>query len=141
VGIVDKTDTVNGYSVGEKVRVTDDEGHCFKVGAVYRIVGWSLCKGLAYLLSNKDDTKQLLSFDQFEKVEEEVPPESALTTQVGGDHYLMPIQPIEFIVQNEIPYREGNAIKYICRHKKKNGKEDIKKAIHYLKMILEDYND
>ncbi len=59
--------------------------------------------------------------------------------QVGGEHYKMPIQPIEFIVKNDIPYREANAIKYITRHRKKNGREDIEKAIHYLEMILEDY--
>jgi hypothetical protein len=34
-------------------------------------------------------------------------------------------------------FAEGNAIKYICRHSKKNKAEDIKKAIHYLEMILE----
>jgi hypothetical protein len=38
-------------------------------------------------------------------------------------------------------YAEGNAIKYICRHKKKGKKKDIEKAIHYLEMILErDYD-
>jgi len=42
-------------------------------------------------------------------------------------------------VKNNIQYREGNAIKYIVRHASKNGAEDIKKAIHYLEMILEDY--
>lgn len=61
--------------------------------------------------------------------------------QVGGSHYQLPIQPIDYIVQNDIPYREGNAIKYITRHRSKNGKQDIEKAIHYLEMILEDYND
>jgi len=59
--------------------------------------------------------------------------------QIGGDHYQMPIQPIEFIVKNDIPYREANVIKYTVRHKNKNGKEDILKAIHYLEMILGDY--
>ena len=59
--------------------------------------------------------------------------------QVGGTHYQVPIQPIEYIVKNDIPYREGNVIKYVTRHKSKNGAEDIKKAIHYLEMILEDY--
>ena len=64
-----------------------------------------------------------------------------MSKQVGGSHYAsMTIQPIQFIVSNDIPYREGNAIKYICRHKNKNGKEDIQKAIHYLEMILEDYD-
>lgn len=60
--------------------------------------------------------------------------------QVGGNHYDMPIQPIQFIVKNKLGYREGNVIKYVCRHAKKNGAEDIKKAIHYLEMILEEYN-
>ena len=64
-----------------------------------------------------------------------------MTKQVGGDHYAkMKVQPIQFIVANNIPYREANAIKYICRHKNKNGIQDIEKAIHYLEMILEDYN-
>ncbi len=29
----------------------------------------------------------------------------------------MPIQPAEFINKNNIPFAEGNAIKYLCRHK------------------------
>lgn len=65
----------------------------------------------------------------------------ALERQEGGSHYEMPIQPIEFIVANEIPYREANVIKYTVRHGSKNGAEDIKKAIHYLEMILEDYDE
>jgi hypothetical protein len=31
----------------------------------------------------------------------------------------------------------GNALKYICRYKKKNGAQDIKKAIWYLTRLLE----
>ena len=38
-------------------------------------------------------------------------------------------------------FAEGNAIKYICRHKSKGKAKDIEKAIHYLEMILErDYS-
>jgi len=55
------------------------------------------------------------------------------------DHYNVPIQPVEFIVKNDLGFREGNVIKYVCRHKAKNGAEDIRKAMHYLEMILEDY--
>ena len=45
--------------------------------------------------------------------------------QVGGDHYKsMVIQPSEFINRNNIPFAEGNAIKYLCRHKQKNQKEN-----------------
>lgn len=65
----------------------------------------------------------------------------AKAKQVGGEHYLLQIQPIDFIVKNDIPFREGNVIKYVTRHRNKNGKQDIEKAIHYLQMILEDYNE
>jgi len=53
----------------------------------------------------------------------------------------MKIQPAEFINENKLLFAEGNAIKYICRHSAKGKEQDIKKAIHYLEMILErDYN-
>ena len=66
----------------------------------------------------------------------------SLEKQVGGKHYKnMKIQPAEFINENKLLFAEGNAIKYICRHSMKGKEEDIKKAIHYLEMILErDYN-
>ena len=64
----------------------------------------------------------------------------ALDKQEGGSHYKdMPIQPVEFIVANSIPYREANVIKYVARHATKNGVQDINKAIHYLEMIRDDY--
>ena len=45
------------------------------------------------------------------------------------------------INENQLLFAEGNAIKYICRHKKKGKKKDIEKAIHYLEMIIErDYS-
>ena len=57
--------------------------------------------------------------------------------QVGGQHYRdMAIQPIDYIMDNKLGYAEGNVIKYISRHKTKNGAEDIKKAIHYCQFIL-----
>ena len=44
--------------------------------------------------------------------------------QIGGSHYKdMKIQPIDYIVENEIPYREANVIKYVSRYKSKNGLE------------------
>ena len=66
----------------------------------------------------------------------------SLEKQVGGKHYRgMKIQPAEFINENKLLFAEGNAIKYICRHAIKGKEEDVKKAIHYLEMILErDYS-
>ena len=66
----------------------------------------------------------------------------SLDKQHGGSHYKkFKIQPAEFINENKLLFAEGNATKYICRHSAKGKEEDIKKAIHYLEMILErDYN-
>ena len=61
-----------------------------------------------------------------------------LKMQSGGDHYRkMRIQPIEYIQRNSIPWCEGNIIKYVSRHMNKNGIEDLKKAMHYLKVCAE----
>lgn len=68
-------------------------------------------------------------------------PFDGLDLQIGGNHYKsMDIQPLEFIVANDIGFIEGNVIKYICRHKVKNGLEDLKKARHYLDMLIENYD-
>ena len=62
----------------------------------------------------------------------------ATSKQVGGDHYaVMKIQPIEFILANELGFCEGNVIKYLCRYKRKNGLEDLKKARQYLDFLIE----
>lgn len=59
-------------------------------------------------------------------------------TQIGGDHYKKyAIQPLDYIVANDLSFLAGNAIKYITRYKDKNGAEDIRKAIHYLELLLE----
>ena len=67
----------------------------------------------------------------------------AFFKQVGGKHYkAMKIQPSIFINENNLPFAEGNAIKYICRHQDKGKKQDLLKAIHYIEMIIErDYNE
>ena len=63
--------------------------------------------------------------------------------QIGGSHYSsMVIQPSVFINKNNLPFAEGNAIKYLCRHKQKRQKQDLEKAIHYCQMAIErDYPD
>ena len=79
-------------------------------------------------MTHKDDFRGI-TYDSLEK-------------QVGGKHYKnFRIQPAQFINENKLLFAEWNAIKYICRHSFKGKEEDIKKAIHYLEMILErDYN-
>ena len=58
--------------------------------------------------------------------------------QIGGSHYqCMVIQPSEFINKNNLPFAEGNAIKYLCRHKQKGQRKDLEKAIHYCQMAID----
>ena len=58
--------------------------------------------------------------------------------QIGGQHYQkFKIQPSKFVVENELLFPEGCAIKYICRHRFKGKKEDLLKAIHFIEMMIE----
>lgn len=57
--------------------------------------------------------------------------------QVGGDHYQMSIQPFDVIDAWDLDFYEGSALKYLARHKKKNGREDLEKAIHYIELTIE----
>jgi hypothetical protein len=62
-----------------------------------------------------------------------------LKTQVGGRHYIdCPIQPIEYIVRNNLPFCEGNIVKYITRWRKKGGIQDLKKVIQYAEFLIKD---
>ena len=64
---------------------------------------------------------------------------SSFDIQHGGDHYkAMGIQPVEYMLSNpQIGYCEGNAIKYLSRWKDKGGIEDLRKARHYIDMLIE----
>jgi len=62
----------------------------------------------------------------------------ALNVQVGGEHYKKhKIQPIEFIHANNIPFIEGNIIKYIVRWRDKNGIKDLEKVKHYVDLLID----
>tara|TARA_R110002096_G_scaffold25544_4_gene79631 strand:- start:333 stop:602 length:270 start_codon:yes stop_codon:yes gene_type:complete len=66
----------------------------------------------------------------------------AIETQVGGDHYkLMKIQPLEFIMANNMSYCEANVVKYVSRWRSKNGVEDLRKARHYIDLLIEEALD
>lgn len=63
---------------------------------------------------------------------------SALNVQEGGDHYkALKIQPIEYIHANGIPFPEGSVIKYVTRWRQKNGIADLRKARHFLDLLIE----
>ena len=66
-----------------------------------------------------------------------------LIAQEGGGHYKdRGIQPLEYTMQNNLSFCEGNVVKYISRYKSKNGIEDLAKVIHYaLLASYEEYGE
>lgn len=63
---------------------------------------------------------------------------SALDHQEGGNHYkTKPIQPAEYCMANGISFMEGSVIKYVTRWRDKGGVQDLKKARHFLDMLIE----
>ena len=63
---------------------------------------------------------------------------NATATQEGGTHYKdLPIQPVEYIYQNGIGFCEGCAIKYLTRWRSKGGIEDLRKARHFIELLIE----
>jgi hypothetical protein len=65
-------------------------------------------------------------------------PSSALRVQAGGDHYKnLKIQPVEYIHANNLPFVEGCVVKYVTRWRCKGGLEDLRKAKHFLELLIE----
>ena len=62
--------------------------------------------------------------------------------QVGGSHYKgTTYQHWDFVrVVLGGRYLEGNITKYVTRHRKKNGLQDLQKARHYLTKLIDEYN-
>ena len=58
------------------------------------------------------------------------------------NHYTQgKIEVVDAINLLGLDYNEGNVLKYIARHKFKNGREDIEKAIKYCQLMLENYDE
>ena len=59
--------------------------------------------------------------------------------QVAGDHYKkLKIQPIEYIMANQLPFAEGCIVKYASRWRDKgNGIDDLWKIKQYCDFIIE----
>ncbi|GAB0151787.1 DUF3310 domain-containing protein [Marinobacterium sp. BA1] len=86
------------------------------------------------LEAKRQQLKQDHSGDDTKMVE----PVRALDTQEGGDHYKsLKIQPVEYIHANGIGYFEGCVIKYVTRWRSKNGTEDLRKARHFIDLLIE----
>lgn len=63
---------------------------------------------------------------------------SALTDQVGGDHYRnKSIQPVQFSMVNGLDACAHSILKYVTRHREKNGRRDLEKSLHFIELRRE----
>lgn len=57
--------------------------------------------------------------------------------QVGGEHYRSAVQHWDFVSSRGMSYLGGQVTKYATRWRKKNGLQDVEKAIHFLEKLID----
>ena len=107
----------------------------------------SLTKGKIYKVDYEYSDCIIVTNDLDEKKKYPVDTFGKLTNN-GGDsmntnankitpsYYGKEIDVIDFCQANNLDFMQGNVIKYVTRYKEKNGKEDLLKAIEYIKRII-----
>jgi hypothetical protein len=91
------------------------------------------------------DNKAIITGVSFwDKVEEQkrlarlVSDADSTTDKINPNHYKQGnIEVIDFILDQEMNYLEGNIIKYVSRYKRKNGLEDLEKARWYIEELID----
>ena len=63
---------------------------------------------------------------------------SADDKQIGGDHYKVQYQHWDFIRDVGFDYMEAQVAKYITRWRRKNGVQDLEKALHFAEKMFEE---
>lgn len=115
----------------KKVKCINNRGaeYILVIGQEYKVIR----EQKLYYIIDHENYGELQLYKKFFEVE--------IEDKIKPQHYEQPITPIEFIMKNNIPFIEGNVIKYICRYKQKNGKEDLLKAKQYIDFLLEQYGN
>lgn len=71
------------------------------------------------------------------KIDEEEDKSPPMTDDINPTYYRSQSgQVIDIIEDYNLGFHEGNAIKYIIRHKHKGGLKDLKKAIWYIERLI-----
>lgn len=130
------------FSVGDKVKVKSistlpsDNNHGASVGDIAEIIGLRKIgnDGVADLKCDKWKNDWNFPFHNIELVFDSSSTNqyNPLAVQQSGNHYKNgKIQPIEYSERNNLSMCQGNIVKYISRHKEKNGVDDLAKVVHY----------
>ena len=78
------------------------------------------------------DVKKKYPVDTFGKLANK----EDITDKTKPTYYGTGFDVIDFCQANNLDFMQGNVIKYVTRYKEKNGKEDLLKAIEYIKRII-----
>ena len=144
----DVVETNNKFKEGDKVMVVNtDYISTYDVGVRVGDIGTIIESGVdKYLVKFEgigydcdwwftDKCIELVSDDTIENDPTEKTPNkkyNPLVVQQSGNHYKSgEIQPIEYSERNNLSTCQGNIVKYITRHKEKNGVDDLAKIVHY----------
>jgi hypothetical protein len=85
--------------------------------------------------------KTVVDGNNKEGVNQLLPKYSNQAKQVGGNHYKeTTLQPWDVISAWSLDPWLANVVKYVQRHQRKNGKEDLEKAVHYLEYVIANYD-
>ncbi len=89
--------------------------------------------------------KQMDLFPEtFPVTQEEEEAFNVMSKQIGGSHYQKGksnMQPWDIALAWKLNGWEMNILKYLLRHRYKNGLEDIEKLIHYAEFIRDNYEE
>lgn len=134
------THVTHAWRTGQKVRHSTAwmaDGHPDKLtnGMVYTVV--RPADGGIMVVAD-DGVERLYRSEWFIPADAPAAPAEAHDPVQRPSHYSrFPVEPITFIMLNDLPFAEGNVIKYVCRWRYKNGVEDLKKARRQLDMLIE----
>ena len=148
----------NKFKVGDKVQVIEDNNTTvwfnvetqYILGEIVKVISYSSepaylvkVKGYTGIYDNGTFTFRNKHLKLVDKRKEDTQVYNPLIAQEGGGHYKdRGIQPLEYTMQNNLSFCEGNVVKYISRYKSKNGIEDLAKVIHYaLLASYEEYGE
>ena len=117
-------------------KIIEKDGDCVRIGDCKDCPGFMCSIKKCALVYCTDSEKRQWMQDWLDKQDDYINESGAESEQVGGEHYKnFKRQPAKFITENNLGLLEGCIIKRDCRHKAKNGVEDLRKIIHEVKLL------
>ena len=83
-----------------------------------------------HVIEGEQTHQEKLEAIESKKLEEGKPPRHYDTSCIK-------IQPLEYIIANNLDFLEGNIVKYVTRYPNKGGVDDLIKARNYIDRLIE----